>query len=391
MLRVRFWYCGKSYQTDITRDVTLAKCFADYAPFLGISQPASDFIMYCPQKQEINATLASVVFNNTPPISTDPIEIYISTKSDSKIMEKFCKDCFHAVKYEAVMMNDAGFKVHQDLNLLHRKILKVYSPPTMNYRELVPNEILSVNPSKQRLLQLITWFTRTYMKKYAKPKCLNCRQSTVVFQEDRPPTRTEKEQGAIGVKRFLCHHCKAAIRIPEYENPELINRVRTGSLIEQCILFGTILRCLDYHVRFCKLISHSRVWLEVFDPEEKRFIPCNLDFGSIENPLIFVGRGIQVAHVVAVGPYDCSDVTFKYTNNIDQVIEERNEIVDEESFQQILSLKSVMWRNDVTDDLIELSNQLTNEDMEHFIPVDREPTNEEKTSPLLFENYTSRY
>lgn len=387
-MHIRFWYRGRFHEQYINSEITLRECYARCARFLEAGGSEDDYIFFCPQVQEINDTKLSKVIPSSLQLVGEPIDIYLSIKTDADKMKTFCNSLFHSVRYEAIMMSQDTYKMHINMNYLHRKVLKIYSKTNKNFNSIIPKEISGY--TVETLKNLLQWFISSCIKKYVIPKCKNCQESTVKWEEDRPPTEAEKRSGAIGAKKFTCNHCKAAIRIPEFEDADLIFKASTGCTIEQCILFGQILRQYGFEIRLCKLVSHTSAWIEAYIPDEQRFVPCDLEYGLVNQPLILVGHKIPIDYVIAVGPYECTDITIKYTNQIDQVFEQRGAIIEEDIFQQILGLKQTMWRYNAPENIISDVDNRVSSDFNNFDPIDREPNDLEKSRDALIANFTSR-
>jgi len=120
---------------------------------------------------------------------------------------------------------------------------------------------------------LLKWYKSDVMKWFNSPNCTNCNNKTEYF-DTHPPTFMEDLSSAKRTEVYQCEKCLKLIRFPRYYNPAKISQIKTGRCSEYANLFGSILRALDYDVRFVDNYE-DHVWNEYWSEFHQRVIFIN--------------------------------------------------------------------------------------------------------------------
>ena len=368
-----FVYNQQKFDVQADNNETVISIFEQVKKNFNFTENSENYVLLCPFLVEINQQTVKDAFKNL----LDPNEIYITLKTDSQQMKEFCQKMFPFLRYKAIMIDNAAIDLLDTLHVMHRKVMNIYNS-TFDFKSIVPKNLFDDSKDLESISKLNQWFSTVFQWR-GPHQCQHCR-GKVEFHEIRPPTKKEKELGAAQVIRYFCSHCQSALRVPDYENPEIIfQNIKSGFSGEFCIVFGTILRQFGFHVRLLKNFGFNHYWLEVFVPSLQRYVHVDPVMGTTNAPLqLEIGTKCHISHIVAVGPYECSDMTYRYTKNMEAILQEREEYCHEEVFQQILSLRNSMWSYGLSESEKSEVESRIYADMEYSPPDDIEISDQEK-------------
>ena len=327
-----------------------------------LPEKPENYLLLCPFPVEISSKTVEEVFKDV----SDGSHIHVLRKDDYSKLTAFCNDNFHIVRFHALTMYPQDSNLLRTIHNMHRRVQQIYNCK-YDFSKSIPNEVYANKQGIQLIDSLNKWFS-TFMSWPEQLKCQHC-NGELKFAEYRPPTKAEKANGAAEVERFYCPHCKSALRLPIYEDPiNLFNTIKKGYSTEFCVLFGAILRSFNFHVRLLRNLSINHFWLEVYVQELQRYVFVDPVCGTIDTPY---NRNIVL--VVAVGLYECCNVTYKYSRNASE--NPQQNMIDLK-VDKFLNLRNQMWSAKIPTDQITNIEQMNNNDKTHVQENPPEPARE---------------
>ena len=349
--QVIFIYCNKPVNVTINQNSTFGDVFPRIKDILNLTEDISNYvILNIPNKNFRPTDLVIPRMANVP----QDFCYYIATKREYQVVNEFCSSILQNVSIES-------FRLPLNVPLFLAKMHLMHQMVNHILDENDSVEILSIIPWDQfgdaqdkALIEAATkWFHESYFKYQDKPVCHVCGKETTKEKFDARPTAQEAEDGAYTVWRYKCPECEAITRFPRYLSTRKINETKTGQSIESTVLLGCILNALGFQPRVVCNMEYDRMWLEVYVDALETFIHVDPTEGVVDAPYIYEQWGRKCRWVVAVGAHDCTDVTARYTRNAEEVIEGRNQIFPEESYQQIIGLRNSTWKYNADSELVE--------------------------------------
>ncbi|XP_034651227.1 peptide-N(4)-(N-acetyl-beta-glucosaminyl)asparagine amidase [Drosophila subobscura] len=177
------------------------------------------------------------------------------------------------------------------------------------------------------LVELVNWFNTQFFE------WVNNIQCHVCGSEESKLRRTQTE-GDVRVEVNVC--CGQESKFYRYNDISQLLVSRKGRCGEYANCFTFLCRCLDYDARLVH--SHfDHVWTEVFSETQMRWLHVDPSDNVVDSPLMYQHgwkRGID--YVFAYSRDDAQDVTWRYTNNHQEILQQRK-LCDEKELIQTLN------------------------------------------------------
>ena len=369
------WHDNKSVKLVVPGDMPVIELIKENGESLGLDKDFSEYVFLCPDEVEINESPIGSFLKQQENI---PLDVHVANKSEIKKVDEFCKLIFPSLKYEAIMTDARLYQAINQCHIIHQNVISIYNEKK-DFKSLVPASVYEGKSDIELLRSITKWFAESsFMKYMEKPKCPYCQIPMMYEDSNGFPTQKEMDRGARHDRRYKCSKCQARKRIPLYENPETLLETREGMSCEFSIMLGTILRQFGFEIRIVKSSGFGYFWLEAYVESLQHYVHVDELSGIIDSPLqIEEGSKVRIQYVIAVGMYDCMDVTPRYTRNIDRILWDRNKKLPEEYFQQAISFKNELWASDIPPEKKDYYQTIFFNEQMHNSSPDREPTEDE--------------
>ncbi|EDW08409.1 peptide-N(4)-(N-acetyl-beta-glucosaminyl)asparagine amidase [Drosophila mojavensis] len=224
--------------------------------------------------------------------------------------------------------------------------LELYSDAVMQYedeallasgRSLIPIDELTMNASSKLiemqeliaagkckekepcirdllLVELVNWFNTEFFEWVNNIPCQVC------GSEDGKLRRTQTE-GDVRVEVTVC--CGQETKFYRYNDISQLLVSRKGRCGEFANCFTFLCRSLDYDARLVH--SHfDHVWTEVFSEKQMRWLHVDPSDNVVDSPLMYQhGWKRNIDYIFGYSRDDAQDVTWRYTNNHQQILKQR--------------------------------------------------------------------
>jgi peptide-N4-(N-acetyl-beta-glucosaminyl)asparagine amidase len=121
-------------------------------------------------------------------------------------------------------------------------------------------EITKLSYKDEFVKSLLAWFKNDYFTWCDMPICIKCNQKSDQRITTDKPNEDENKWACSRTEVYKCK-CGNICRFPRYNNPAKLSETRTGRCGEWANIFGCILRCFGYDVRFIDNFE-DHVWNE---------------------------------------------------------------------------------------------------------------------------------
>jgi peptide-N4-(N-acetyl-beta-glucosaminyl)asparagine amidase len=213
------------------------------------------------------------------------------------------------------------FKLNAIENL--RKLQKMIKEKEINEDEPVLDDLV--------LEELAAWFKNEFFKWVNNMDCKACKQDT-------KPCGTRNENN-MRVEQFFCDRCKIVTEFPRYNDIEKLLVTRSGRCGEFANCFTFLCRCLGYDARYIYSTS-DHVWTEVYNHSKKRWIHIDPSENVFDSPLMYEhGWKKKLDYVFAFSKDDCQDVTWRYSNQHEELRKRRKRCTEDELISAIIMLR----------------------------------------------------
>ncbi|XP_023176517.2 peptide-N(4)-(N-acetyl-beta-glucosaminyl)asparagine amidase isoform X2 [Drosophila hydei] len=164
------------------------------------------------------------------------------------------------------------------------------------------------------LVELVNWFKTEFFEWVNNIPCQVC------GSEDGKLRRTQTE-GDVRVEVTVC--CGQETKFHRYNDISQLLVSRKGRCGEFANCFTFLCRCLDYDARLVH--SHfDHVWTEVFSEKQMRWLHVDPSDNVVDSPLMYQhGWKRNIDYVFGYSRDDAQDVTWRYTNNHQQILQQR--------------------------------------------------------------------
>lgn len=137
-----------------------------------------------------------------------------------------------------------------------------------------------------------------------------------------------------------CLTCNKFTPFFRYENLEILLETREGRCGEWANVFTLLCRAMGWDARYV-LDENDHVWTEVYSVAQKRWLHCDPCENICDNPLIYeTGWNKRMTYVIAYSMYDIQDVTWRYTADHKQVLQNRHHCSEIELINTIIRLRN---------------------------------------------------
>ena len=337
---IKISYNGISLEANISPELPLNRLFEECRFRLGVFEPSTNFLFWHFRPIQItNIPVGSLKINLEKPIlllisktNYDILETYLNTKLPSLVVEASKAPIKGIPLLEKIMSFHvaSNFLEDQDINLTVKSIL--------------PKNRFEINDLDLKLNEIVKWFHDEYYTYLTFPNCHVCGHITFLISQV-PITRSEFEGLPYTTELYLCKDCGANTRFPRFNKPSTLLKTRIGRAHEFCVSLSSILKYFNYHVRFVTDFSDHE-WLEVWSENFQRFVHVDPCEGIVDSPLLYeYGWSKDFQYVISISQYECIDVTRRYTRKFNSIIQNRNQLIDEEWFQKIISFRNNQWNS----------------------------------------------
>lgn len=164
------------------------------------------------------------------------------------------------------------------------------------------------------LVELVNWFNTEFFEWVNNIPCQVC------GSEDGKLRRTQTE-GDVRVEVTVC--CGQETKFYRYNDISQLLVSRKGRCGEFANCFTFLCRCLDYDARLVH--SHfDHVWTEVFSEKQMRWLHVDPSDNVVDSPLMYQhGWKRNIDYIFGYSRDDAQDVTWRYTNNHQQILKQR--------------------------------------------------------------------
>ena len=250
--------------------------------------------------------------------------------------------------------------------------------------ETIPIDRLQSDDPEENLKIITKWFKEEFFTFIRQPPCHVCGGPTNGIGSSRP-TKYESEGFARNVEVFRCNKCGACTRFPRYDMPERLIETRRGRCSEFANVFTAMLISFGFDARVVLDLT-DHVWTEVWLDSKQRYVHVDPCENIIDAPYTYEkGWGKKLTWIMAFGPHEIYDVTPRYTQNMDAVIQRRSLQVSEEWYHKIIEFRNAQYQKDLSDEEkeeIRKKNELDQKSME----IIREEIKSEEERPRISGN-----
>lgn len=229
-------------------------------------------------------------------------------------------------------------------NILEFVVHRYYNNPTVREKALskIPLELLKENaqqnlmnndPEISLLRELMCWFT-TFFKWIDTPECSNCgAPRTVMTGYSNEPDHLIQTNR---VEVYRCNDCNERVLFPRYNNPEILLDNPRGRCGEWANVFTLFCIAIGLDARYVFDVT-DHVWTEVYSKAAGRWIHCDVCEVAIDSPLMYEnGWKKKLSYVIAFSVEEVQDVTWRYTQFYDTVLERRKNKCDEKTLISLI-------------------------------------------------------
>lgn len=216
------------------------------------------------------------------------------------------------------------------------------------------------------LVELVNWFNTELFEWVNNLPCKVC------GSEEMKLRRTQIEDG-VRVEVGIC--CGQETKFYRYNDISHLLATRRGRCGEYATCFTFICRCLDYDARLVySFFDH--VWTEVYSESQLRWLHVDPSENVVDSPLMYQhGWKREIDYVIAYSKDNIQDVTWRYTNNHQEVMKLRKRCSEKDLINTLVTLRQKRQ----TKLLDERKKYLSQRDMLELIQmtVQRSPTDAE--------------
>lgn len=175
------------------------------------------------------------------------------------------------------------------------------------------------------LLVLLKWFRFEFFRGWAMmATCEECNKQGTAIGRDMP-TQEDRRWEAFNIELYQCPNCEKIMRFPRYNHPQKLLETRTGRCGEWANAFTMFCVSMGFKTRYV-LDWTDHVWTEVFSEAQQRWLHCDPCEAVCDNPLLYeAGWGKKLTYVIAFSKNQIMDVTWRYSNKHNEVLQRRKE------------------------------------------------------------------
>lgn len=161
------------------------------------------------------------------------------------------------------------------------------------------------------LVELTNWFNTDFFLWIDSVPCTLC-------GNDNSRSTGIHFENYIRVETYTC--CGKELKFQRYNDISYLLKTRRGRCGEFANCFTFICRALGYEARIV-MATFDHVWTEVYSEGQKRWLHIDPSDNVIDAPLMYqYGWKRSIDYVIAYNRFDVQDVSFRYSNEFDEVI-----------------------------------------------------------------------
>lgn len=219
------------------------------------------------------------------------------------------------------------------LENLSSENIELFSNLNKNNTELLFHE--------KMMLKLMKWFKVSFFKWFNKPTCQYCCSSTKFIGINHDVTEENVKYAEI----YECENCNLITDFKRYSICERLLNIRKGRCGEWANCFTLFCRALGWEARLV-VDKTDHVWTEVWSIQQNRWIHCDPCETALDKPLLYEkGWGKKLSYIIAYSNEEVQDVTWRYTENTNIVLQRRTLCSENELLSTILSLSDQRVNN----------------------------------------------
>lgn len=187
---------------------------------------------------------------------------------------------------------------------------------------------------EKMMLRLMKWFKESFFKWFDTPICNFCNSSTKFKGINNDAVEENVKYSEI----YECENCNLITDFKRYGICEQLLITRKGRCGEWANCFTLFCRALGWEARLV-IDKTDHVWTEVWSVQQKRWIHCDPCETALDKPLLYEkGWGKKLSYVIAYSNDEVQDVTWRYTENSNNILKRRTLCTENELLNTILSL-----------------------------------------------------
>lgn len=369
-----FSYNRKSHAIIVDKNTLLSQMFEMIKGPLGLDRPMENYFIIG-QNQVFGAEKLNLMTNPANLPDSPSLSLSIVTNEEKQIMDTFAQKCLASLTIDVAMMPVNETVILSKINLLRHLAKCSYDEnDLLALMELIPSDKFTSVTGIQLFEAVLKWFNEEFMQYMQKPVC-HCCQSEVERIISGNVSFEEAEEGAITTWRYRCSNCGACTRYPRYSKVSTLVETRVGQSMEYSVLFAAILNSFGVPTRIVCNMNYDRFWVEAFNADQQIYVHIDPVEGIVDAPLIYEQWGRTINWVIAASQYGITDVTPRYTKDVDKIFANREKLINEDEFQKLIQLADSISKNGVESDLVQ---EDSNRQLNDVLSSEREPTEVEK-------------
>lgn len=187
---------------------------------------------------------------------------------------------------------------------------------------------------EKMMLKLMVWFKESFFKWFDKPTCQFCNGSTNFKGINHDITDKNVRYAEV----YECVNCHLITKFTRYDICEQLLTTRMGRCGEWANCFTLFCRALGWEARLV-VDTTDHVWTEVWSLKQERWVHCDPCETALDKPLLYEkGWGKKLSYIIAYSNEEVQDVTWRYTENNDDVLKRRTMCPENELLITILKL-----------------------------------------------------
>jgi peptide-N4-(N-acetyl-beta-glucosaminyl)asparagine amidase len=232
-------------------------------------------------------------------------------------------------------------------------------------------QITETEPNLDDLVleELASWFKNEFFTWVNNMECKIC------SNDQTRPNGTRMVNG-VRVEQYYCEKCRVITEFPRFNDIEKLLITRKGRCGEFANCFTFLCRALGYDARYIFSTS-DHVWTEVYNHSKKRFIHVDPSDNVFDSPLMYeCGWKKKLEYVIAFSYDDIQDVTWRYSNQHDQLLERRRMCSEKDLLAAINTIR-IKRQSEISPARKKFLTMRTLAELAELLII-REPTEDEK-------------
>lgn len=225
--------------------------------------------------------------------------------------------------------------------ILQNKALEYLSPEDIKLFSNLNENITDVFYHEKMMLKLMKWFKESFFNWFDTPVCQICCSST----KFKGINHDIMNKNVRYVEIYECKNCNSVIEFKRYGICEQLLTTRKGRCGEWANCFTLFCRALGWEARLI-IDKTDHVWTEIWSVQQQRWIHCDPCETALDKPLLYEkGWGKKLSYIIAFSNEEVQDVTWRYTENNQDILKERTLCTEIELLNTILSLSDRKQRH----------------------------------------------